>query len=164
MEFLIQIFQSYIMWTAILAWFIAQALKVLFVYIGQRRLDLTRFVGAGGMPSSHSAMVTSTATMIGLSYGFNSPMFAVCIVITFVVTYDASGVRRAASRHAKILNMLVEKAGDSIETEGGKLKELLGHTHPQVVAGVMLGIAIALVMHFLIIGDDTIKNYLLWTM
>jgi len=164
MNFFVEIFQSYIMWTALLAWFVAQSLKVLFVYIGQKRLDLSRFVGAGGMPSSHSAMVTSTSIMIGLSYGFNSPMFAICMVLTFVVTYDASGVRRAASYHAKVLNQLVEKSNANIEVEGGKLKEMLGHTHLQVAAGVMLGIAIALIMHFGVIGHDRIMNYLLWTM
>jgi acid phosphatase family membrane protein YuiD len=137
------------MWTALLAWFIAQSLKVLFVYIGHKRLDLSRFVGAGGMPSSHSAMVSSTAMMMGLTQGFDSPLFALCIVLCCVVTYDASGVRKAAGQQAKLLNRLREKWDPDGEMLEKPLNEMLGHTHLQVAAGIVLGISIALLMYFL---------------
>lgn len=136
--------------TAIISWFAAQVLKVILVLISSKRLDFGRFIGSGGMPSSHSALVCSLTTAIGCTEGMSSGLFAVCVVFSLVVMYDAAGVRRAAGQQAKILNRLVEMWGKEkySETEK-KLKELLGHTPKEVFAGAVLGVAIGLVRHLL---------------
>ncbi len=130
---------------SLLAWFTAQILKVILVLIGQKKIDFSRFVGAGGMPSSHSAFVVSLATMIGKNVGISSPEFAIAIAFAMVVMYDASGVRRAAGQQARIINKLVNHWGENdpqfVEKQ---LKELLGHTPFEVLVGALLGMAIAL--------------------
>lgn len=136
--------------TSILSWFTAQVLKVIFTLIEKKRLDFRRFVGSGGMPSSHSAFVTSLATAVGLQNGFSSTEFAISTVFALVVMYDAAGVRRAAGQQARILNKLVEQWEKSDFSDTDKrLKELLGHTPKEVFAGALLGMAIALVRHML---------------
>ena len=130
--------------TSILSWFTAQVIKVLLTLIEKRRLDFRRLVGAGGMPSSHAAFVTSLTTAVGLEKGFSSVEFAICAVFALVVMYDAAGVRRAAGQQARILNKLVEQWEKSDFTDTDKhLKELLGHTPKEVFVGALLGIAIA---------------------
>lgn len=134
--------------TCIAAWFTAQLLKVIFTLIKNRRFDVRRFIGAGGMPSSHSSFVTSLATAIGLTNGFESGEFAICVVLAMIVMYDAAGVRRAAGQQARILNKLIEQWEKSDFSDTDKrLKELLGHTPKEVFAGAFLGIAIALLRH-----------------
>ncbi|MBQ7751684.1 MAG: divergent PAP2 family protein [Clostridia bacterium] len=136
--------------TSILSWFTAQVLKVIFTLIEKKRFDFRRFVGSGGMPSSHSAFVTSLATAVGLQNGFSSTEFAISTVFALVVMYDAAGVRRAAGQQARILNKLVEQWEKSDFSDTDKhLKELLGHTPKEVFAGALLGMAIALVRHML---------------
>lgn len=136
--------------TSILAWFTAQVLKVILTLIEKRKLDFRRFVGSGGMPSSHAAFVTSLATAVGIQKGFSDIDFAICTVFALVVMYDAAGVRRAAGQQARILNKLVEQWEKSDFSDTDKhLKELLGHTPKEVLAGAILGIAIALVRHML---------------
>lgn len=144
-----ELFMSSILVTTVLAWFTAQVLKVIFVLVKSKRFDFSRFVGAGGMPSSHSAFVVSLAVSTGLVEGFNSTLFAIAVVVALVVMYDAAGVRRAAGQQAKILNKLVDEweKGDFAQTEK-KLKELLGHTPVEVFAGAVLGAAIAVFRHF----------------
>lgn len=134
--------------TALLSWFIAQLLKVITVLITNKHLDFSRFVGSGGMPSSHSSFVVALTVAVGLRDGFGSTLFAVSLAMSMVVMYDAAGVRRAAGQQAKILNRIVDKWGkeDFTLTEK-KLKELLGHTPVEVVAGAFLGIAVALICH-----------------
>ncbi len=139
---------SSILVTTIIAWFTAQVLKVIFVLIKNKKIDFSRFVGSGGMPSSHSAFVVSLAASVGLVDGFDSTLFAISVVIALVVMYDAAGVRRAAGQQAKTLNRIIEKWGkeDFSETEK-KLKELLGHTPTEVFAGAVLGVIVALIRH-----------------
>ncbi len=134
--------------TAVISWFVAQVLKVLFVILKDKRLDFSRFVGAGGMPSSHSSFVVSLAAGVGMIEGFDSTLFAVTVVLALVVMYDAAGVRRAAGRQARVLNRIVETWGkeDFFRTEK-KLKELLGHTPVEVFAGAVLGALIAVLRH-----------------
>lgn len=143
MEIMAQILSNKILWTSLLAWFIAQLLKVILTVIFMKKLDLTRFVGSGGMPSSHSALVVSMASSIGFKEGFNSPVFALALAVAMVVMYDAAGVRRAAGKQAAVLNEIVAElqAHRSITEE--KLKELLGHTPVEVIAGALLGIIIS---------------------
>lgn len=137
-----------VLWTAVIGWATAQALKVILTLIIYKKLDFTRLTGSGGMPSSHSAFVVSLTMAIGFTSGFNSAAFAICAVMSFVVMYDAAGVRRSAGQQAAILNKLVETWGkeDKSLTEK-KLKELLGHTPVEVIAGAILGIIIAIIRY-----------------
>ena len=146
MEHLFSFFQNKILWTSILAWFIAQAIKVVLVFIKHKKIDFTRMIGSGGMPSSHSSFSVSLAMSTGLSHGFNSTIFAMCFCFALIVMYDAAGVRRSAGEQAKILNKIVEEweQGDFSHTDI-KLKELLGHTPFEVFAGAVLGVVISLI-------------------
>ncbi len=138
-------FNNSIIATSVLAWFIAQLLKVIFALIGEKKIDFSRFIGAGGMPSSHSAFVTSLATSVGRKLGFNSSEFAISFALALIVMYDASGVRRAAGNQARILNNLIKQwATNDPNFVEEKLKELLGHTPFEVMIGALLGVAIAL--------------------
>ena len=147
---LIDIFHNEALMCAVLGWFAAQLLKVIFVLVFDRKLDVTRFVGTGGMPSSHSSFVMSLTAYIGLSHGFDSPVFAVCFVLAFVVMYDAAGIRRAAGKQAKILNQIIENWNESAQLKGQRLKELLGHTPFEVIAGAAVGIIVAVLFYFAI--------------
>ena len=139
------LFDNRIIATAVLAWFIAQLLKVIFVLITERRIDFSRFVGSGGMPSSHTAFVTSLAVSVASVKGFDSVEFAISFAVAMVVMYDASGVRRAAGQQARILNKLVyEWRRHDLTFVEEQLKEFLGHTPFEVLIGALLGIAIAL--------------------
>ena len=134
--------------TCILAWFIAQLIKVILTLIKDKKIDFRRFVGSGGFPSSHASFVTSLATAVGIIDGFDSTEFAITVVLALVVMYDAAGVRRAAGQQARILNKIVEawEHKDLAQTDK-RLKELLGHTPKEVFAGAILGIVIALIRH-----------------
>lgn len=133
---------------AILGWFIAQALKVVFVLIQEKKFDMRRFVGSGGMPSSHSSFVLALTTAVAFEEGLNSALFAVCVVFSFIVMYDAAGVRRAAGKQAEILNSIIENFWqDNPKVTGERLKELLGHTPKQVFVGAILGILISVIMY-----------------
>jgi acid phosphatase family membrane protein YuiD len=144
---------------AVTAWFLAQFLKTVFTYISQGKIVWERMVGAGGMPSSHSALVCSLTVAIAKGVGLASPEFAIAFVTAGVVMYDAMGVRRAAGEQAKVLNKLVfgfrASFEDSDSTEDDEalegipdksLKEFLGHTPLEVLGGALLGILVAMVM------------------
>ncbi len=128
---------------AILSWAIAQLLKIIIELVQNKRLDLEPIMSSGGMPSSHSSFVTSTAFAIGFENGFNSDLFALAAVLAIVVMYDASGVRRQAGLHAELLNNIVKKIEDHTLNVTEELKVLLGHTPIQVFAGALLGILVA---------------------
>jgi acid phosphatase family membrane protein YuiD len=133
--------------TAVVANVIAQALKVLLILVTERRWEPARILETGGMPSSHSAVVAALATGVGISEGLGSPDFALAAVFGSIVIYDATGIRRAAGLQAQRLNELVYELGHLFD-EGFQpraLKTLLGHTHPQVVVGAVLGIATGLI-------------------
>ena len=133
---------------AVLGWFIAQALKVVFVLVHEKKFDIRRFVGSGGMPSSHSSFVLALTTAVAFEEGLNSAMFAICVVFSFIVMYDAAGVRRAAGKQAEILNSIIENFWkDNPKVTGEKLKELLGHTPKQVFVGAVLGVLISVIMY-----------------
>ena len=132
--------------TSIIAWFIAQFLKVIFVLIKDRKFDLERFIGSGGMPSAHSAFVVSLSIAVGITEGFGSAVFSVSMVLALIVMYDATGIRRAAGEQAKLLNQIVGKWGRK-EFPDVELKELLGHTPYEVIMGALVGILVALVRH-----------------
>ncbi len=148
MDVLQQLVRNQILMSTVIAWVLAQLIKVVLTLIFQRKLDLVRLFGSGGMPSSHSASVTCAATMAGLLNGFDSAIFGIATVIALVVMYDAAGVRRAAGKQAKLLNELIDNYYAEHYINEKKLKELLGHTPVEVVAGSMLGIAIAIVYYY----------------
>ena len=143
MNFWEEIISNKVLISAILGWGIAQVLKVIYVLITERRFDLERITGSGGMPSSHSAFVSAMTTAVGLTEGFDSSFFAIAFVLSFIVMYDASGVRKAAGEHAKVINDLQEMLHKEVPVY---LKELLGHTRLEVIVGSLLGIAIGLLM------------------
>ena len=127
-------------------WFCIQAFKVLTELIVNKRLDVKRIIGAGGMPSSHSAIVCSLATTVGKQYGFDSGIFAMAMVLAFIVMYDAAGVRRAAGKQARILNKILETPGLTTLQVQEKLVEMLGHTPIQVFVGAILGVVVGAII------------------
>jgi acid phosphatase family membrane protein YuiD len=130
----------------LVAWSIAQAAKVILTSVRQRRLNLRVLAETGGMPSSHSAIVMGLTTAVGKYSGVTSASFAIALIFSFVVMYDAAGLRRAAGRQAAILNRLVEDLVHMRGVEEQKLRELLGHTPVEVLVGAVLGVAVGLIL------------------
>jgi acid phosphatase family membrane protein YuiD len=128
----------------LIAWAIAQTSKVIIDSVLLHRLSVRRLATAGGMPSSHSALVTALATRIGIDHGVSSGLFAVALVFAGVVLYDAAGVRRAVSHQARILNQILDEAFEYQRFSEKRLLELLGHTPFEVFVGLLLGIITAL--------------------
>ena len=131
---------------AFIAWAIAQLSKTIYELIRYRKLILSRIVSAGGMPSSHSALVMSLATATGRVTGIESAAFAISLVLAAIVMYDAAGVRRAVSIQARILNQMIDEAFEGKPFAEKRLRELIGHTPTQVIVGGLLGIGVALVI------------------
>ncbi|KNA16153.1 hypothetical protein SOVF_091890 [Spinacia oleracea] len=137
--------------SALVAFVLAQSLKVLTTWYKERRWDLRQFIGSGGMPSSHSSTVTALAAAIGLHDGFGGSVFAAALILAFVVMYDATGVRLHAGRQAEVLNQIVYGLpAEHPLAERSPLRELLGHTPPQVVAGGLLGIVTATMIYAIV--------------
>jgi acid phosphatase family membrane protein YuiD len=131
---------------AVLAWTIAQVIKVPLNYLLHREWDWSLLFSAGGMPSSHTALVTGIAIGVGLQDGFHSTTFAVAAVLAAVVIYDATGVRRHAGDHARVLNLMIDELLTGHPLAEKELKEVLGHTPREVVGGLVLGLVTAYVM------------------
>src|SRR5690554_40081 len=106
-------------------------------------MDFTRFVGSGGMPSSHSSFSMALTTTIGKMYNWDSPLFAVSLAFALIVMYDAAGVRRAAGKQAIILNKIIHDIHENKKLTEERLKELIGHTPIEVFMGALLGILVA---------------------
>lgn len=140
---IIDFFKNSVLITAFIGWFIAQLLKVLIVSFKKGRIDFTRLVGSGGMPSSHSAFVVALAIKVGRLSGFDSVNFAIAFCFAMVVMYDAAGVRRAAGKQARVLNIIIDDLMHN-KFKHEKLKELIGHTPIEVLAGAILGFLIGL--------------------
>ncbi|ESL03940.1 divergent PAP2 family protein [Catonella morbi ATCC 51271] len=147
MDYISQILTNKIIIAGLVSWATAQCLKLLIYRIVNKKLDFERLFGDGGMPSSHSATVTSVALMTGLTTGFDSPVFGIAFILAIVVMHDASGVRLETGKQAKVINELVkifEDLGKSTLSPQEKLKEFVGHTHMQVLAGFCLGIIVTI--------------------
>ena len=142
-----QLGQNHILWVTIIAWILAQSIKVCLGVIRQRKFDFRWFVGPGGVPSSHAAGACALATSIGLKYGFDTVSFALAVAFAIVVMFDAQNVRRAAGKQAQILNKMMEDIYWQGRINEAQLRELLGHTPIEVFLGMVLGISIALILH-----------------
>lgn len=128
-----------------LLWFGIQLFKVIYDLVTTKKFNFKRIMGAGGMPSSHSAVVAGLATLIGKYQGVDTPIFALSLILAFVVMYDACGVRRAAGKQAKLLNKLIETPGLTGVEVSERLVEVLGHTPVQVVVGAVIGVIVGLI-------------------
>ncbi|XP_022147249.1 uncharacterized protein LOC111016245 [Momordica charantia] len=129
--------------SGLFAWFFAQSMKVLLNFFVERKWDLKIMFACGGMPSSHSALCTALTTSVALCHGVADSLFPVCLGFSLIVMYDAIGVRRHAGMQAEVLNLIVEDLFQGHPISKRKLKELLGHTPSQVLAGALLGFAVA---------------------
>ncbi len=129
---------------AVIAWTLAQLSKLVIVLLRERKLELAYLTSAGGMPSSHSAVVVALAMRVGLDEGVGTPIFAVAFVFACVVLYDAAGIRRAVSVQARILNRMLEEVIELKRFNERRLLELLGHTPFEVFIGSLLGLLVAL--------------------
>ena len=132
-------------WIPIIIWFLVQSFKVIFEVIKNKKINIRRIWGSGGMPSSHSAIVCSLATVVALREGLASSSFAISIILAAVVMYDAAGVRRAAGKQARVLNQIIESEGDINVQE--KLIELLGHTPIEVLVGAVVGVILSILFY-----------------
>lgn len=140
------IFQNKYIYVPLLTWFSIQLFKVIHDLVVTKKFNFKRIMGAGGMPSSHSAVVMSLSTMIGKSEGFGTPIFAISFAFAMIVMYDAAGVRRAAGKQAQLLNKLVETPGLTGIQVQEKLVEVLGHTPKQVLVGALIGIIVGVIV------------------
>ena len=146
MSVLLEILSNRIVQGGFLAWAIAQALKVILTLIISKKFDSTRMWGSGGMPSSHSSTTCALMMMIGFSEGFDSAVFALAFAFSAIVMYDAAGVRRSTGKNAAVLNRLIDDLYKDGSFDEEHLKELVGHTPIQVLAGAVLGIIIGTLM------------------
>jgi uncharacterized protein len=146
-SFFPEIFQNRIFLITLIVWVLAQAVKVLLGVIKEKRFNFRWLIGTGGMPSSHAAGASALATSVGLEYGFNSPLFAVAAVFAMVTMFDAQGVRRATGFQATILNKMMDDIYWKGQIEEQRLKELVGHTPIEVLAGFVFGAVCAMILY-----------------
>ena len=152
MDWLIDLLTNKFLLVSLSSWFVAQVLKTILYAVETKKLDINRLFGDGGMPSGHSATVTSLATFCGLNFGFDSFQFAVTAILAIIVCHDAMGVRLETGKQAVAINEILE-AFELIHPDKiseANLKEFVGHTPIQVMAGSLLGILNAVVMFFVI--------------
>ena len=142
------IFHNHVLIGALLAWSLAQGLKIPIYYLRTRRWNWALLFSVGGMPSSHSALVVAMAHGLGLYSGFNSPLFALGVTFAVVVIYDAAGLRRQAGIHAQKINILVNELLSGHQVSDKDLREVLGHTPFEVLAGILLGLAVSQLLWF----------------
>ena len=146
MKGIYEIFSNLTLVLPFIAWVSAQLLKMLGGYFREKRLDWGFFIRSGGMPSAHTALVTSLATTVGFLEGFNSVLFGVSVVFALIVMYDAAGVRRSVSKQSGILNRILqelkERRPKDIEHD---VRQLIGHTPVQVFYGALVGLSVALI-------------------
>ena len=139
------LFQNKYIYIPVITWFFIQLFKLIYDGITTKKFNFKRILGAGGMPSSHAAIVMAISTMIGKNIGFDSPIYALSLIFAFVVMYDAAGVRRAAGKQARLLNKIVETPGLTNVQVQEKLVEVLGHTPVQVIIGAIIGVTVGLI-------------------
>ncbi|MFH2038268.1 MAG: divergent PAP2 family protein [Chloroflexota bacterium] len=136
------VFQNYVLISALSAWGIAQIIKLPLDYFFTKRWNWALLISVGGMPSSHSALVTATAFSVGLYAGFDTEIFALAVALSMVVIYDATGIRRQAGIHAQTINKLVDQLLKGHLAPEKQLREVLGHTPLEALGGVILGLIV----------------------
>ena len=139
-----EILRNDVLLVAVVAWLFAQISKLLIVLLRERQIQLSYLASAGGMPSSHSAVVVALATRVGMDVGVSSTEFALAVIFAAVVLYDAAGVRRAVSIQARILNRMLEEVIEYQRFNDKRLLDLLGHTPFEVFVGSLRGLLVAL--------------------
>ena len=144
-EIVLSVLENKALWAVVIAWFVAQTLKAILLTTKTKKFKFNLYSLPGGFPSSHSATSVSLATVVGLLYGFGSPLFAISVVLVFFIIYDARVIRAEAGKQAQSLNRLIEILGsESEEVEDlEKVKEVLGHSLFEIFIGSLLGILIA---------------------
>lgn len=147
---LAQLWSSDVLWIAIVSSTLAQFLKPFTYRIRKGEFDWRHIAETGGMPSSHSAMVAALTTGFGLEHGFDSPIFAIAVVFTLIVTYDAAGVRQQAGHHARALNLIVAEVLSGHPIEEIRFEEVIGHSRIEVFAGVLFGVGVMLLWKLLL--------------
>mgnify|MGYP005836608671 FL=1 len=138
-----ELFSNVVLLSGLLAWAIAQSLKVPLKYRSTHQWDWALLLRAGGMPSSHSALVAAVAHATGLNVGFASPLFALALTFAIIVIYDAAGIRRQAGKHAEVINVILHDLASGHPLKSEKLLEVLGHTPLEAFAGAVLGVVVA---------------------
>jgi len=146
-DFFTEIYRNKILMTTISTWLIAQTTKVVIGVFRKKKFDFRLFIGSGGMPSAHAAGASCLATSIGVERGFDSVYFALAFVFAIVVMFDAQGVRRSTGKQASILNKIMEDIQWKGKIQEQRLRELIGHTPIEVIIGLFLGVAIALISY-----------------
>ncbi len=141
-----ELLRNNVLWCVAVAWFIAQFSKPFVQYLRTREWAWSWFFSAGGMPSTHSAIITAATTALGMELGFASPEFALSFAICMVVLYDAAGVRRQAGEHARVINAIIDDFSHGHPLKEENLKELLGHTPGEVIIGVIVGVTVAILV------------------
>ena len=151
-KYLLDLVTNPVLITGLPSFLLAQILKLIIHTIIYRKFEIMRLFGDGGMPSGHSAMVSSAATICGLICGFGSIEFAISATLAFIVCHDAKGVRRETGKQAVVLNELLKTLGDMTKEKitDVKLKEFVGHSPVQIAAGVCIGITNAFFMNFVV--------------
>jgi uncharacterized protein len=130
----------------LLAWSFAQTIKLPIGYLQNRTWDWSLLLRPGRMPSSHSALITAASLGVGLTEGFDSPLFGLSVALALIVVYDATGIRRQAGRHAETLNALIRDLFESHQLRHQELREVLGHSPLEALVGVLIGLAIAILV------------------
>jgi acid phosphatase family membrane protein YuiD len=138
----VEIFQNKLLLAVAATWLVAQIGKPFLQYLRLREWDWSWFFSAGGMPSTHSAIIVAATTALGMLKGLASPEFAFGVTVSMVVIYDAAGVRRQAGEHARVINAIIEDLAHGHPLKEENLKELLGHTPGEVIVGVLIGFII----------------------
>ena len=146
MNILIKIFENKVLMIPLMVLLITQVFKTIYFSIKNIKIDLFTLITTGGLPSSHSALVSSLSTVVAKINGITSTEFAITVILAMIVMYDASGIRKAAGEHAKILNEMLEEKEYYSSKEYKKLKELLGHTKLEVFIGFLTGIILTIII------------------
>lgn len=142
----IELITNYHVICGLSGWFVAQILKVVVCLVKEKRIDFQLMISSGGMPSSHSSLVCAILAAMWMDPGPGTPMFALALTVAMITMYDAANVRRHSGEHARLLNIIINDLFEGKELRKKELKELIGHTPVQVIAGAVLGVAISIVI------------------
>ncbi|GAB1471252.1 divergent PAP2 family protein [Chloroflexota bacterium] len=142
---LLAIFQNKVFIAVMAGWILAQTLKIPTEYLRSRRWLWAMFFAAGGMPSSHTALMVAGTLAVGLYHGFDNPLFGIAVGVTMIIAHDAAGVRRQAGKHAERINLLFDELLHGHTWSEDDLKEVIGHTPLEVIGGIILGLLVAIV-------------------